>query len=131
MKINLYSCLAVFLGGGLGCLLRYFVTCFAAKYHNFLFPYHTFMVNIVSCFIIGFAFSVLVMKFDAVQSAKVFVMAGFCGGLSTFSAFSLEIITMFQQEQYFMAFLYAVLSFIFCILATSAGMFAGGLLKNV
>ena len=128
MKIDFISSLAVFLGGGLGCLVRYFVVCLASRFQPFLFPYHTFFVNIVSCFIIGLAFSVLVIKFDAEQSLKLLIMAGFCGGLSTFSALSLEVINLFQAQHYAIALTYAILSLILCILATVFGMLAGGLL---
>lgn len=93
----MYSSLfAVVVGGSLGCVARWLL---AIKL-NHLFPnlpLGTLLVNLVGGFIVGMAMAFF-LKFPAASPEwKLLVATGFCGGLTTFSAFSAEVVLMLQQ----------------------------------
>lgn len=105
--------IAIFLGGGLGSLLRYGA--------NLIFPFPTVVVNIVGSFIIGFFYVYFMDKADISSSVKLAVTVGLCGGLTTFSTFSLEVFKMIEKGGYVQSFGYIVLSVIICLLSTGIG----------
>lgn len=101
---------AVFLGGGLGAVLRYLTgVCFLKNFQTSL-PLATFSVNIIGCFILGFLYILFINKTDMNSALKLALTAGFCGGLTTFSTFSLEIFEMIRAANYFTAVVYIFLS---------------------
>lgn len=100
--------LLVFIGGGLGSLCRYGLG-------NVLnvdsFPYGTLAANIISCLILGILIGLNInglMK----SEGRLLLMTGFCGGFSTFSTFSGEIIQLYQDGTQSTAFFYILFSLI-------------------
>ena len=83
----MFNIFAIFLGGGLGSVLRYLA--------NLYIPMPTLFVNILGSFIIGFLYVILVDKVEISNQLKLALTVGFCGGLTTFSTFSLELFKMF------------------------------------
>lgn len=83
----------VAVGSGVGGALRYAVSLLARS-HPSLFPYWTFAVNVIGGFLIG-----LVAAWPGIESerSRLLLMTGFCGGFTTFSAFSLDTLALFQQ----------------------------------
>ena len=116
------SIIAVFIGGGIGAVLRYLTGIFTLKYLAGLnFPVSTFLVNIAGCFILGILFTLFINKPDINVSLKLALTAGFCGGLTTFSTFSLEIFQMFSNEHFLQGFIYIVISLFLGLAAVRLG----------
>lgn len=115
MKTFLY----VFLGGGLGSVLRFLISNYTQKLWNIKdFPLGTFSVNILGCFLIGVA-SAYFLKID--NYLKYLIIAGFCGGFTTFSTFSIENYSLWQEGNYGILILYVGLSVIVGFIAVIAG----------
>ena len=107
--------LFIALGGALGAVLRYVIAAAV------VFPLGTLTVNVLGSFLMGLAF-VWVSTRSAGQW-PLFVMTGFLGGFTTFSAFSLDVLKLFEAEKYIYAGSYILASIIFSILAIFAGIF--------
>ena len=113
--------LLVFLGGGFGSSLRYFIS----KYLNdsqLGVPYGTFFVNILGSLIIGFLLG-LAFKYKSISNETMLLLAtGFCGGFTTFSAFAYENYIYFRSGDYLSLGLYTTLSLVVGIIAVVIGM---------
>ena len=115
--MNIVSFLLVGAGGAIGSMLRYGV---AQMSPDRLFPYHTFIVNIIGSFIIGTLLGLL-LKNGITNDGWKFLASGVCGGFTTFSAFSLEGFELLQQQRYSVFLLYFLLSIIIGLVATWFG----------
>lgn len=113
--------IAVFFGGGLGAVTRYLTGMLVMRNLHFNLPVSTFLVNIFGSLLIGFLYILFVDKQDINPAVKFALTAGFCGGLTTFSTFSLEMFEMLKSAQFLQAFVYAVLSVIICIVSVWIG----------
>ena len=112
--------LAIFFGGGLGALLRYSIELLCSK-ACLSFPLGTLSVNIIGSFIMGFGFSMFLEKIAAPNEVKLFLTVGFCGGLTTFSTFSLDVWNLFLSGEIYKAILYIILSLILSVGALALG----------
>ena len=88
--------LLVFLGGGLGSIVRYGISELVRTYFKSAFPLATLCSNIISCLILGLAVGIFFEKVGAVTTMRMLVIIGFCGGLSTFSSFSYESVELMR-----------------------------------
>jgi len=89
------SILIVFLGGGFGSVLRYLVGLVAAERFGPMtsaggWPFGTFAVNVIGCFVMGLCFRLLPLPAEGAASARLLLMTGVLGGFTTFSAFALD-----------------------------------------
>lgn len=119
MKTILY----IALGGGLGSVLRYLTAVVVNKYVSSSFPYATFVTNVLGCFLIGLFFGYLEKHNAISEDLKFFLIAGFCGGYTTFSTFSHENMQLLESNQMLTAFLYIGLSVLLGLMATWVGLF--------
>ncbi|PIE50604.1 MAG: fluoride efflux transporter CrcB [Flavobacteriales bacterium] len=112
----------IFIGGGLGSVLRFLISAFTQKWWNINhFPMGTFLVNIIGCFLIGYLTSYI--KVD--NYLKFLLITGFCGAFTTFSTFSLETYHLYQNGHLYTAIIYIVSIVSIGLLAFSIGLNLG------
>ncbi len=122
--------LLIALGGAAGSVLRYIVGGRVQHFAPHGFPLGTLFVNVMGCFLIG----ILARQFMNVQThnhLRALLMVGFCGGFTTFSAFSMETVGLIEGGEYPRAVAYIMLSVLLCLTATFAGMSAMRLLAGM
>ncbi|WON76115.1 fluoride efflux transporter CrcB [Serratia sp. UGAL515B_01] len=98
----LSSLLAVFIGGGLGSMLRWAVSLKMNPLHQHI-PLGTLSVNLLGGFVIGLAMALFSRMTNIDSNLKLLITTGFCGGLTTFSTFSLEVVYLLQDGRFFWA----------------------------
>ncbi len=115
-------------GGALGSLLRYL--SFEAllpliRGSNYAqFPFHSLMVNIIGSLLAGVLYYFMISDIVAIDMRiRNFLLVGFLGGFTTFSAFSLDFFRLFSASQYSLAFIYVFMSFFMAILALFFGFY--------
>ncbi|MCX8019015.1 MAG: fluoride efflux transporter CrcB [Chitinophagaceae bacterium] len=113
--------LLIGMGGGLGSVARYLTQKWFAEHADTVFPWGTLAVNLLGCFMIG-ALSELAEK-SAWLSPPVRLMltAGFCGGFTTFSAFSFENMILLKSGNVLYLLLYVFGSVLLGLLAVLGG----------
>ena len=104
----------IFIGGGTGSALRYFIH----------FPWATFTVNLLGSFLIGL-FYALSERFHLPFEVRLFLTTGLCGGFTTFSTFSSDGVGLLKGEFYGAFVLYTLLSIGIGLAATLAGGYVG------
>jgi len=113
--------LLVGLGGFIGSAARFLVSKLNLSWHFFSIPMGTLTVNVLGSFIIGIMVGISV-KSDLISTdLRVFLMAGFCGGFTTFSSFSSENLMLMQNGQVFTVLIYTSLSILLGFLAVYLG----------
>lgn len=112
--------LLVFLGGGIGAALRHAVNIAAARTLGD-FPYGTLIVNVSGSIVMGLIAGYFAFKGDASQNWRLFLTTGILGGYTTFSAFSLDAVLLYERGEVSLAAIYVVAS----VLLSIAGLFAG------
>lgn len=123
MPLNLYLALLVFVGGGLGSLARYGVNLATVATFGPHYPWGTLTVNVVGSAIMG-AFAGYLMTRDPGTGStafRLFFMTGIMGGFTTFSAFSLDTLTLWQRGAVWTATGYVIVSVAASLLALVAG----------
>lgn len=119
--IDAKNILLVVAGSATGGVLRYLLTIyFIAKEWN-KFPWATFTVNILGCFIIGVVYALTEKTATGSHHIRLLLTTGFCGGFTTFSAFAYENLQLFKLETSGTALLYICLSVVLGITATFLG----------
>jgi CrcB protein len=114
--------LLIGLAGGLGAVLRFVLGRLMVNQGWTVLPFGTLLANLIGCFLIGYLSWVLVHRWQASEYMQIVVMTGFLGGFTTFSAFSLEAITMFQQGSSVRAIAYIVVKVSACVVMCLLGL---------
>lgn len=112
--------LAIGVGSFVGGISRYLITLFVQNKFLSAFPYGTFVVNVIGCFLIGVVYA-LSEKGNINAEWRIFLATGILGGFTTFSSFSNESVSMLRDGQYWHAFAYISFSVIIGLAATFAG----------
>ena len=118
--------LLVFVGGGLGAMARHGINRAGLALLGPGFPWWTLAVNFLGSFLIG----LLAGLFGAMETGhnlRLFLTTGFLGGFTTFSAFSLDALTLWERGAVMQAGWYVAGSVIACLIAVFAGLMASRL----
>ena len=113
--------LIVFLGGGIGAALRHGVNLMSARLLGTGFNYATMFENVTGSVVMGLLIGYFAFAGSASQHWRLFLTTGILGGYTTFSAFSLDSVLLYERGELGLAALYVMLSVILSI----AGLFAG------
>jgi CrcB protein len=109
-------------GGAIGSVLRYLTSVVVNKYYAHVFPLATLLTNIIGCLLIGIFVGWLSKNQLSNSNLKWFLITGFCGGYTTFSAFGLENVSLLQNGNSGWAFLYIAASVIVGLAAVWTGL---------
>ena len=106
----LFKLVSIFIGGGIGAILRYGLTVLSSKYLTTPII-GTFSANIIGCFFIGCFLGFILNKAEEVpQVTKLFITTGLLGGLTTFSTLNFEVFELIKSGKILMGFSYLFLS---------------------
>ena len=117
--------LLVFLGAGIGGALRHGVNVLTARILGSGFPWGTLTVNVIGGFAMGVLAGWLALKAGEgwTQSVRLFFATGILGGFTTFSAFSLDAVLLWERGQGGAAITYVLASVALSIAGLLAGLF--------
>ena len=110
--------LFVALGGAVGAMGRYAISLIPIK---ITFPVLTLITNIIGAVLIGFIVGIVSDNNEVSTNTVLFWKTGVCGGFTTFSTFSLEAFTLFENKAYLSGGIYILLSVACCL----TGIFCG------
>jgi CrcB protein len=120
--MNPAALINVALGGALGSLARYLVGIYAGRWLGTAFPWGTLFINVSGSFFIGVFAESFALRWDAGQATRVFLVVGICGGYTTFSTFSLEIVTLLNRGEILAASAYMAASVVLSVAALYAAL---------
>ena len=114
--------LIVFLGGGIGAALRHGVNILSARLLGTGFNYATLFENVSGSLVMGLLIGYFAFAGAASQHWRLFLTTGILGGYTTFSAFSLDAVLLYERSQIGLALFYVLGSVAFSILGLFAGL---------
>ncbi len=114
------SVVAICVGGSLGCLLRWFLGL-SFSHSASVVPLGTLTANLLGGYLVGVAVAFFALNTTLAPEWRVLIITGFCGGLTTFSSFSAEVVILLRQDRVLWAFSTMALHLGGSLLMTFAG----------
>jgi fluoride exporter len=112
---------AIGVGGGLGALLRWWLGLSLNAYFPAI-PPGTLAANLIGGYVVGIAVAFFATYSAIAPEWRLFIITGFCGGLTTFSTFSAEVVTLLQQGRALLALGAVAMHLLGSVVMTFAGM---------
>ncbi|HPE85777.1 MAG: fluoride efflux transporter CrcB [Bacteroidales bacterium] len=109
------------LGGFIGTVLRFIITRYIQFSAVSVFPWGTFVVNLLGSLLLGIVFGLSEKGNLLSPEWRIFLTVGICGGFTTFSSFSLDAYVLLQSREILRMIIYASFSFALGLLAVFAG----------
>ena len=107
--------LAIAAGGAVGALGRHWISTGVQTLAGHPFPLGTLAVNVLGCAILGCLIVLMALVWSPTQEIRAFLTVGMMGALTTFSAFSVEVVLMMERGEWFHAALYIAASVILSV----------------
>lgn len=117
--------LLVLAGGALGSLCRYLTGLWTLRAFGPVYPVGTLAVNVVGSFLIGLISELILRRFGGAVELRLLLITGFLGGFTTFSAFSLDAVSLYERSSLTTALVYIMASVGLSLLALIAGLQIG------
>ncbi len=120
--VNMLKIFVVMAGGGLGAASRYLVSHVSQRIWGAGYPAGTLLVNLLGCLFIGISFGLVERSSWFSPEIRLFVITGFLGGLTTFSAFAFETVNAVRIGAYTQAMVHVAINNVLGFLLVIAGM---------
>lgn len=121
---------AIAAGGAVGAILRFLVQHYSAAIFGLTFPWGTLLVNVVGCGIIGIVSGYWISSgFEISVEIRGAMIIGLLGSFTTFSAFSLDTLVLFQNGELLRALLNVSMTVTLCLIAAAVGAIMGNRLS--
>jgi CrcB protein len=117
-----FALFVVFVGGGIGSAARHLVNQVAAAFFGVNFGWGTLAVNILGSFLMGVLAGWFALKADGGELLRLFLTTGILGGFTTFSAFSLDAVLLWQRGQIASSIAYIGISVIVSLVSLFVGL---------
>ena len=114
--------LAIAAGGALGAVARYYVNIGTGVLLGTAFPWGTLVVNLIGCFAMGVLLELMAITWSPSAELRAFLTVGILGALTTFSAFTLDVVLLYGRGEMLLGGVY-----IFASVAASLGGVFGGM----
>ena len=118
---------AIAIGGAVGALGRHFVNVAMGSLLGTGFPWGTVTVNIVGSFLMGVLIHMLAVSWNVSPEMRALLTVGALGAFTTFSTFSLDVVTMYERDALLLVGVYVVVS----VVASIGALFVGLRLARV
>jgi len=117
------SIMIVGLGGFIGTVARFLISRYFQVNVTSIFPWSTFIVNIVGCLLIGLIYGISEKSDVLSPEIRLFLTVGICGGFTTFSTFSNDSFMLIREQEWIRFALYTSLSIFIGLMAVYVGRF--------
>jgi CrcB protein len=114
--------LVVFVGAGVGGAIRHGMNIWVGRFLGTHFPWHTFLINVVGSSVMGLVAGWFIFRQDLTGNMRLFLTTGILGGFTTFSAFSLDAMLLWQRHDHLLAALYVGGSVVLSIAGLAIGL---------
>lgn len=125
MSNSLTQILVIMLGGAFGAAARFVVSTKVTEKYGSVFPYGTLTVNVIGSFFMGLLAIVIVERLALDPLLKLGVFVGFLGAFTTFSTFSMDTLSLFEQGHHLRAITNMFISVLFSVFAVWLGVVIG------
>lgn len=112
---------AIALGGAFGALGRHFLGVGVAALLGHAFPWGTLAANVIGSFVLGVLVEVMALAWSPTPELRALLTVGLLGAFTTFSTFSLDVVTLYERDEMGFAAIYVALSVVLAV----GGLFAG------